>query len=76
MSKWKTIDGAPKDGRTIRVRRIINGEVLFERDAAWRTVEFPAYSAGGMFVPPERATGWMYSDVDKRVPEPTHWLPA
>jgi hypothetical protein len=75
MDEWFDISSAPKDGRTIRTRRVVDGEVLFERDAAWRTVSFPAYNDNGLFVPEEEMTGWMYPYVDKRVPSPTHWKP-
>lgn len=74
---WELIETAPKDGQTLRVRRVYKGEVIFEGLAAWRTVTFPAFMNGRYgFEPAHTDTGWMKPDKDKRFPEPTHWLPA
>ena len=73
---WQPIETAPKDGRTLRVRRVYKGEVIFEGLAAWRTVTFPAFMNGRYgFEPAYTDTGWMKPDKDKRFPEPTHWRP-
>lgn len=69
---WQSIESAPKDGTVIRYRRMWNDEVRFEGLAVWRTVRFPAYDDE---FPAFNATGWMYPDREKRVPEPTHWMP-
>lgn len=76
--KWNSIESAPRDGSTIRYCRVYNGRVTFEGRAAWRTVVFPELNVAhaGLHVPAFEATGWMYPDEAKRVPEPTHWLPA
>jgi hypothetical protein len=75
---WQDIKSAPRD-RTIRVRRMHAGAAVFEGVAAWRTVHFPAMPpdpmTGEVYADAEDATGWMYPDRDKRVPEPTHWQP-
>lgn len=75
--EWHSIDTAPKDGRTINVKRLYKGSLIYQGPAAWRTVRFPALPShpldGDVYAPAEDATGWMYPDVDKRVPEPTHW---
>lgn len=74
---WKSIDTAPKDGSTVQVKRLYKGSVIYEGPAAWRLVRFPALPPhpldGDIYAPACDATGWMYPDVDKRVPEPTHW---
>lgn len=78
---WQPIETAPKDGRTIRYRRVIDGRIAFEGRAAWRAVTFPEISDPMI---PEAlrssftAAGWMSpaSEADKRVPEPTHWQPV
>lgn len=76
---WQRIGTAPRDGSTIRVRRMFAGRMLFDGYAAWRTVSFPAiepdvFGRDNGFEGFE-ATGWMYppGECDKRVPEPTHW---
>ena len=73
---WQPIETAPKDGSPVRCRREVDGCPMFEGIAAWRTVTFPAGYYGGFFLPEEIATGWMRVDIDKRAPEPTHWLPS
>lgn len=70
--EWQSIESAPKDGTVIRYRRARHSQVLFEGLAVWRTVHFPAYDEAA---PAFEATGWMYPDREKRVPEPTHWMP-
>ena len=76
---WQLISSAPKDGSTVRVKRIHEGrEVCGEKLAAWRTVRFGSLYdplTGTRFVEERDETGWMYADKDKRVPTPTHWLP-
>ena len=71
---WQLIDTAPKYGQKIYTRRIYVGEVVWEGLAVWRTVTFPGFMNGNIWEPGSTATGWMYPDADKRVPEPTHWL--
>jgi hypothetical protein len=76
MTTWRQIDTAPKDGSTIQVKRIYQGKTIYEGPAAWRQVRFKALFdplSGEKFADDELATGWMYPDIDKRVPEPTHW---
>lgn len=73
MDDWLDISTAPKDGTIIETRRVIDGEILFERDAAWREVTFPEIRVMDIFVPESTEFGWMYPDIDKRVPKPTHW---
>jgi hypothetical protein len=82
MSDWQPIDGAPKDGSTVTVKRVYEGDVIYEGPAAWRTVHFPALSPDPLnrhepigFGGAETVTGWMHPDQDKRVPEPTHFKP-
>ena len=80
MMEWQPIETAPRDGTEIKYRRVMDGDVLFEGRAVWRTVRFPALpphpldglTAGGEAY---EATGWMMPDREKRVPEPTHWMP-
>lgn len=42
MAEWQPIQTAPKDGSTVAVRRIYDGQVIYEGPAAWRTVRFVA----------------------------------
>ncbi len=72
--EWKSIETAPKDGSLVEVCQIKGGEISFQRNAVWRTVTFPSFINGRHGVEPEHVeTGWMYPDIDKRVPSPTHW---
>lgn len=78
-SEWQPIETAAKDGSTVLVRRLYEGEVIYQGPAAWRTVRFGALFDpinGERFAEQEDATGWMYPDKEFRVPEPTHWRPA
>jgi len=81
MSKWLPIESAPKDGTTIRYRRVYNGRVTYEGKAEWRSVTFGALHDSQLpydYAKAYDATGWMYPAgvCDKRVPEPTHWKPV
>jgi hypothetical protein len=79
MMEWQPIDTAPKDGTAIKVKRVYQGRVAFEGYASWRTVNFGELRdplSGEIFAQAENATGWMCTDIDKRFPEPTHWMPA
>lgn len=75
-TEWKDISTAPTDGSTILVRRVYDGSVVYEGPAIWRTIHFEALHDllnGGIYAQAYEGTGWMYPDVDKRVPTPTHW---
>lgn len=72
--EWKDIESAPKDGSVVYVRRVHDGQIIFEGDAVWRTFTFPSFINGIHGVEPaDEFTGWMYPDEDKRVPTPTHY---
>lgn len=81
MNEWQPIDTAPKNGQTITVRRIFEGQTIFEGPAAWRTVVFPPLAPDPLNREPIGdegpliATGWMHPTKNLRVPEPTAWLP-
>jgi len=75
---WQDIANAPKDGSTVKVKRLHGKSVVYEGPAAWRTVHFGALHdpiSGDCFAEAIDATGWMRVDSERRVPEPTHWLP-
>ena len=82
MTEWFEIDGdnpAPRDGTPVHVKRVYDGQIVYEGPAAWRTVHFGALTdplSGEMFAAPYDATGWMYPAIEKRVPTPTHWRPT
>lgn len=80
MSEWQPIETALKDGSAIHAKRVYEGRVVYEGPAAWRTVHFPALPphplTGEIYGTAHDATGWMYPDIEKRVPEPTHWRPS
>lgn len=73
MNDWQDMTTAPRDGSTIRVRRIVLNDLMYDGFAEWRTIHFP-FQPG---IEAHDATGWMYpkGSVDKRVPEPTQWKP-
>lgn len=76
--RWKAIDTALKDGKPIWVKRVHDGRIVYEGLATWRNVKFDAMHdpiSGDRFAEAADEIGWMYPDIDKRVPEPTHWLP-
>lgn len=80
MGEWQTISTAPKDGTPIKVKRVYLGSIIYEGPAVWRTVRFgELYDpiSGEKFAEATDATGWMHPEgvADKRVPEPTHWMP-
>lgn len=85
---WQPIETAPKNGTVICARRRHEGVIVWEGKAVWRSVSFPAADLatkmraaaempiGAKFVAGYATTGWMYPDIDKRVPEPTEWSPV
>ncbi|OBQ68937.1 hypothetical protein EFV37_29305 [Mesorhizobium loti] len=76
MTKWMSIETAPKDGSTVHVKRVYEGAIIYEGPAVWRTVRFGSLAdpiTGKTFAEVEDATGWMRIDSEHRVPEPTHW---
>lgn len=78
MSEWQSMESAPTDGTPVQVKRVYMGRTIYEGPAVWRQVEFGACFdpiSGEQFAEPEKVSGWMYPDVDKRVPHPTHWRP-
>ncbi len=77
--RWQPMDTAPRDGRTIAVKRIYNGRIVYSGSAAWRTVHKGALYdplSGDRFAEECDITGWMYPDEEFRVPDPTHWRKA
>ncbi|MGI4811924.1 MAG: hypothetical protein ACRYGG_01075 [Janthinobacterium lividum] len=71
---WQPIETAPKDGTFIRYQRRHEGKTIFQGKAVWREVEFLSFVDRHGLAPGFIATGWMYIDKQKRVPEPTHWM--
>ncbi|MGH6923623.1 MAG: hypothetical protein ACRED5_07775 [Propylenella sp.] len=76
FTDWRDIETAPKNGTRIQARRVLDGEIVFEGPAVWRSVRFPALNdpiSRKQFAEEHEAEGWMDPDQDKRVPTPTHW---
>jgi hypothetical protein len=57
MTNWRPITSAPKDGRELTVRRLVDGQTVYEGVAIWRA----------------DSDDWINPVTDKPVPEPTHW---
>lgn len=88
MKGWLPIETAPRDGRPINYRRMIDGRIAFEGECCWgvRSAAAPArqpltaYIPGsGLVTDPPSATvdtpAWMTLDGLYLVPAPTHWSP-
>jgi len=73
---WQTIDTAPKDGTTIRVKREVDGLVAYDCEAVWRLTGVITHPITGLMLEGGRFyAAWMRADSDDEL-EPTHWMPA
>lgn len=74
--EWQPIETALKDGTVVKVCRVFDGERLFENEASWRVVTFPAFINGRHgFEPEHTVEGWCIHGRNKLAPTPTHWMP-
>ena len=78
MTRWQSIDTAPKDGTPIWVRRKHGRAIVYEGPAVWRTQDFPPLrDAFGVEIEPgQQITWWCRVDRPYLVATPTHWLPG
>lgn len=89
MSRWQSINTAPKNGKVVNLRRVHEGRVVSEGRGAYR---FPDPKAPQLSQLPPDPLGrawpaevvaatttprehWMQEDGMFTFPEPTHWMP-